>query len=138
MDGFSEAQLSSVLGMLQYGIAKFSRLDSLPEETTKKELERLLNKTQGIRRTVLAKGMAIVFFVTEQEAVDASIRLGPNFTLRGATAACKWLGGTPQEEASQGKVLDTETIEDAQNSVEKSVEEAVGENTQAHIEDRSL
>jgi ribosome-binding protein aMBF1 (putative translation factor) len=42
MDGFSEAQLSSVLGMLQYGIAKFSRLDSLPEETTKKELERLL------------------------------------------------------------------------------------------------
>jgi hypothetical protein len=38
-----------------------------------------------------------VFFVTEQEAVDASIRLGPNFTLHGATAACKWLGGTPQE-----------------------------------------
>jgi hypothetical protein len=75
-----------------------------------------------------------VFFVTEQEAVDAGIRLGPNFTLHGATAACKWLGGTPQEEASQGKLLDTETIEDAEGSVERSVKEDVEENTQAHME----
>jgi hypothetical protein len=36
--------------------------------------------------------------------------------------------------ASQGKVLDTETIEDAQDSVERSVKEAVEENTQAHME----
>jgi ribosome-binding protein aMBF1 (putative translation factor) len=43
MDGFSEAQLSSVLGVLQCGIAKFLRLDNLPEETTRSELERLLD-----------------------------------------------------------------------------------------------
>jgi hypothetical protein len=129
MNGFSEAQLSSVLGMLQYGIAQFLRLDNLPAETSRNELERLLDMDywHTIRRTVLARGTAIVFFVSQKEAMDASIRLGPTFT---------WLGGMPQEATTQDKDLDTETIEDAQDSVEKSVKE--NENTQVHIEDSSL
>jgi hypothetical protein len=138
MNGFSEAQLSSVLGMLQYGIAQFLRLDNLPAETSRNELERLLDMDywHTIRRTVLARGTAIVFFVSQKEAMDASIRLGPTFTLHGATVTCTWLGGMPQEATTQDKDLDTETIEDAQDSVEKSVKE--NENTQVHIEDSSL
>jgi hypothetical protein len=66
--------------------------------------------------------------------MDASNRLGPTFTLHGATVTCRWLGGTLQEKPTQGIDLNTETIEDA----EKSVEEAVEENTQDRIEDRNL
>jgi hypothetical protein len=45
-----------------------------------------------------------------------------------------------QEEITRDKELDTETIEDAQDCVEKNDEEAVEEkeNIQAHIEDSSL
>jgi hypothetical protein len=123
--GFSEAQLSSCIGTLPYSRrAKFLRLDNLPAETSRKELERLLNGNykRTISRTIRGRdrGTAIVFFIRRQEAREASIRVGSTFTSRGATVTCTWLGGRPREGTTRDKELDTETIEDIENSGEET------------------